>query len=202
MRRIGILALGLLVGCSGGGDAGEPVDTPAVTAENEGWRDLFDGQTLEGWVPRGEATWQVEDGSITPASPGPGFLTTADQFGDFQLQLEFWTDTIVNGGVFLRVPPEGEIDQFNSLEVNITDVSPEWPTGSVNQVHRNEVTEPTTERWNTYDIAMEGDRVIVVLNGDTTVNAQTTDRLASGHIALQVLGEGVIRYRNIRIRER
>lgn len=208
MRRIGVIALGLLVGCSGAGDGTEQLDAEAVTvdgtgdaADGEGWRQLFDGETLEGWVSRGDATWHVEDGTITPASPGPGFLTTAESFDDFQLQLEFWTDTIANGGVFLRIPPEGEITQFNALEVNITDASPEWPTGSVNQVHRNDP-EPTTERWNSYDIAMEGDRVVVVLNGDTTVNATVTDRLPSGPIALQILDQGVIRYRNVRIRPR
>jgi hypothetical protein len=209
MRRIGVIAIGVLVACSGAGDGTEQLGAGAVTAqgtddfvdvdEGEGWRQLFDGQGIEGWVQRGDATWRVEDGAITPASPGPGFLTTAESFGDFQLQLEFWTDTIANGGVFLRVPPDGEITQFNSIEVNIFDASPEWPTGSVNQVHRHDP-EPTTGRWNSYDIAAEGDRVVVVLNGDTTVDSRVPGRLSSGPLALQILGEGAIRYRNVRIR--
>jgi len=211
MKRIGIIALGFLVACSGAGDSGEQSDAGAVVTqgadgsgfadEGEGWRTLFDGQSLEGWVQRGDATWRVEDGTVTPDSPGPGFLTTAESFEDFQLRLEFWTDTIANGGVFLRIPLDGEITQFNSLEVNIFDASAEWPTGSVNQVHRNSP-EPTTGRWNSYDITAEGDRVVVILNGDTTVDARAADRLSSGPIALQILGEGVIRYRNVRIRPR
>lgn len=211
MRRIGLFALGLLVACAGAGDDTEPLEVEDVITqgtddlvdvdENEGWRPLFDGQSLEGWVQRGDATWRVEDGTITPASPGPGFLTTAESFGDFQLQLEFWTDTVANGGVFLRMPPDGEITQFNSIEVNISDASPEWPTGSVNQVHRHDP-DPTTGRWNSYDITAEGDRVVVVLNGDTTVDSRVPDRLSSGPLALQILGEGEIRYRNVRIRPR
>jgi hypothetical protein len=208
MKRIGIIALGFLVGCSGAGDSDEQLDAGAVTTqgaddsdlaeEGEGWRTLFDGQSLEGWVQRGDATWRVEGGSVTPASSGPGFLTTAESFADFQLRLEFWTDTIANGGVFLRIPVDGEITQFNSLEVNIFDASAEWPTGSVNQVHRHDP-EPTTGRWASYDITAEGDRVVIVLDGDTTVDARVADRLPSGPKALQILGEGEIRYRNVRI---
>jgi hypothetical protein len=209
MKRIGIIALGFLVACSGADDADEQFDATSVTAqgedgsdfadEGEGWRTLFDGQSLEGWVERGDATWRVEDGSVTPASPGPGFLTTAESFGDFQLRLEFWVDTIANGGVFLRMPLDGEITQFNSIEVNIFDAAPEWPTGSVNQVQRHDP-EPNIGRWVSYDITAEGDRVVVVLDGDTTVDARVADRLPSGPIALQILGEGEIRYRNVRIR--
>jgi hypothetical protein len=210
MQRIALIALGLLVACTGAGDRVDQSDPASVTAqganmdageERDGWRQLFNGQSLDGWVQRGQATWHVEDGAVTPASPGPGFLATAESYGDFQLRLEFWTDTIANGGVFLRIPAEGEITQFNSIEVNIFDASPEWPTGSVNQVQRNDP-EPTTGRWNSYDISMEGDRVVVVLNGDTTVDARAADRLPSGPIALQILGEGEIRYRNVRIRPR
>lgn len=202
MKRFGWMALVLFAGCSSGadsmeGDGMEGDAMEAVSTEGE-WQSLFDGESLDGWVERGEATWQVVDGNITPASPGPGFLTTAESYGDFQLSLEFWTDTVANGGVFLRLPPEGEITQFNAIEVNIFDASAEWPTGSVNQIHRNEP-EPTTERWNSYDITAEGDRVVVVLNGDTTVDARVPDRLASGPIALQILDQGVIRYRNVRI---
>lgn len=202
MKRFGWMALVLLAGCSGGadsmeGDTMEGDALEAVSPEGE-WQDLFDGETLDGWVPRGDATWQVVDGNITPASPGPGFLTTAGSYGDFHLSLEFWTDTIANGGVFLRLPPEGEITQFNAIEVNIFDASEEWPTGSVNQIHRHSP-EPTTEQWNSYEITAEGDRVVVVLNGDTTVDASVPDRLPSGPIALQILDQGEIRYRNVRI---
>ncbi len=205
MRIIGTVALALLVACAGADDsdpgAATSQGTGAVSSvqDGEGWRQLFDGRTLQGWAQRGDATWQVDDGTITPASPGPGFLATAESFGDFQLRLEFWTDTIANGGVFLRIPPEGEITSTNAIEVNIFDASETWPTGSVNEVQRHDP-EPTTGRWNTYDITAEGDRVVVVLNGDTTVDARVPDRLSSGPIALQILDEGVIRYRNVRIR--
>jgi mRNA interferase RelE/StbE len=211
VKRIGMIALGLLVGCSTPDNAEEPSDAGTANAqladglpaaeEGDDWRRLFDGQRLEGWIERGGATWRVDDDAVTPASPGPGFLTTSESFGDFQLSLEFWTDTIANGGVFLRMPADGEVTQFNSIEVNIFDASPEWPTGSVNQIQRHDP-ESTIGRWNSYDITAEGDRVVVVLNGDTTVDARVPDRLASGPIGLQILGEGEIRYRDVRIRER
>ena len=54
-----------------------------------------------------------------------------------------------------------------------------------------------------YEIMLEGSRIVVKLNGKTTVDA-TNDLFTSGTIALQANGPGsaggAIRFRNIRIR--
>ena len=57
-----------------------------------GWRALFDGATTAGWrgfksadVPDG---WRVVDGAITRVGRG-GDLMTTEQFGNFELALEW-----------------------------------------------------------------------------------------------------------------
>ena len=90
----------------------------------EGWHLLFDGQTLNGWrgfhqqgVP---AAWKVEDHALAKIPmgknaegkviEGPDLITT-DQYGDFELQLEWKISRGGNSGIKYLVsedqPKEG-----------------------------------------------------------------------------------------------
>ena len=175
----------------------------ALTPEEleEGWIQLFDGETLYGWAARGDATWEVREGEIvTPPGAGVGMLSTTTEFADFQLQLEFFVDAEANSGVFLRCPPKGDITAGNSVEVNISDDHPKWPTGSVNEVAQNKGEVSTVGRWNHYHLSVEGDHLVVRLNGEVTADGRD-QRFKRGTVALQrYLDKGVIRFRNVKIR--
>jgi hypothetical protein len=183
--------------------AAAPVASAGLTPEEiqEGWIELFDGATLFGWKSREQATWEVVDGTIiTHKGSGPGKLSTTTEFADFELHLEFWVDAEANSGVFLRCVTQGEITAGNSMEVNIRDNHPRWPTGSINEVAQYRGPTGTVGRWNTYDITALGERIVVRLNGQTTVDAQDP-RFRRGNIALQrFLPEGEIRFRNIKLK--
>jgi hypothetical protein len=72
---------------------------------------LFDGKDLSKWKNNkgGEATWKVENGYMQVA-PKAGDISTKEEFGDFQLHLEFATPEKVEGhsqgrgnsGIFLH----------------------------------------------------------------------------------------------------
>ena len=51
---------------------------------------VFDGRTLDGWAPRGQAVFSVENGVIVGVSGkgGHGWLCTKRTYGDFILELE------------------------------------------------------------------------------------------------------------------
>lgn len=72
----------------------------------EDWIELFDGQTLDGWVHlNGSHTFSVVDGAIVGrTSPGSvnSFLCTTREFSDFDLQLEVYVDDVTNSGVQFR----------------------------------------------------------------------------------------------------
>src|SRR4051794_41289248 len=72
---------------------------------SQGWILLFDGSTSFGWAPRGDAKWEVQDGTlaVTPGS-GKGYLSTTTEFPDYHLRADFWVDDKANSGVFLRCP--------------------------------------------------------------------------------------------------
>lgn len=167
---------------------------------------LFDGKTLNGWTPRGDAKWTVENGEIVAqVGDAQGHLTTAMPYGNFQLRLEFFVDGAANSGVFLRSPEQGAIGQGNAYEVNIFDKSPNWPSGSINEIAKTSGSITTVGKWNTYDISAQGDHMIAVLNGLTSVDVRVAadaqaKRQARGVIALQYGGgKGTVKFRNIRI---
>ncbi len=78
---------------------------PALFAA-DGWNDLFNGKNLDGWIEHsGKAKYTVEDGVLvgtSVAGTGNSFLCTTQQFGDFELELEFKTESSLNSGVQIR----------------------------------------------------------------------------------------------------
>jgi hypothetical protein len=86
---------------------------PFANAQEAGWKDLFDGKTLNGWsIHSGKARYQVTDGVIVgtsvPNSPNT-FLCTNEAFSDFILDFEvFLVHSELNSGVQFRsqIAPE------------------------------------------------------------------------------------------------
>jgi hypothetical protein len=167
----------------------------------EGWIQLFDGETLFGWASRGEARWEVREGSLHYISgSGAGYLCTTTEFADFELHAEFWIDDQANSGVFLRGPAKGDITPGSAYEVNIFDTHEKWPTGSINEVAKARMNSQTTGQWNVFDLTADGDHLVVKLNGQSTVDVRD-GKLARGIIAVQnFTGKGEVRFRNIKLK--
>ena len=79
----------------------------AMTAEaGDGFRSLFNGKTLDGWIQHGgKAKYEIDNGEIigtsVPNTPN-SFLCTEKLYGDFELELEFKVDPLLNSGVQIR----------------------------------------------------------------------------------------------------
>lgn len=78
-----------------------------TSSGQDGWINLFDGETLEGWsIHSGNALYRVEDNTIVGQavknSPN-SFLCTEREFGDFILEFEVLVeDDELNSGVQFR----------------------------------------------------------------------------------------------------
>lgn len=166
---------------------------------SDGWVLLFDGESQFGWAPRGDAKWEVKDGTlaVVPGS-GKGVLSTTTEFPNYHLKVDFWVDDKANSGVFLRCPSSGDIAQANAYEVNIYDKHAQWPTGSINDVAKIGNTPMTAGKWNTFEITAEGDHLVVRLNGRPAVDARDA-KYARGTIGLQYNGEGEVKFRNVKL---
>lgn len=213
-----VLAVTLaLVGCTGDG---------AVNGAPKGFVSLFNGSDLAGWkrhenLPgHGVAgKWFVEDGAIVGMQEPPGkggFLTTLEEFCDFELLLETKIDWPFDSGVFLRVGPDGKSHQVTldyRPDGQIGSIYCPWTHGGV-QSCRQGIQHFKGDEWNSVRIICQGEpaRIRVWLNGvlitDFQHRAETTGGIGqSGTIALQVHpgGEGheqsKTRFRNIFVRQ-
>ncbi len=87
---------------------------------------LFDGTNLDSWVSSNDgnspAPWTVADGAFTVA-PRKGSIQTRQEFGDFQLHIEWRTPSVVKGngqgrgnsGIFMQGIYELQVlDSYNN----------------------------------------------------------------------------------------
>lgn len=193
------------------------VPFPAAADE---WRPLFNGKDLSGWtVGAGSIdNWGAEDGILFCKGGGGGWLSTADEYANFELMLEFRVPEGGNSGVFLRAPHEGN-PAYTGMEVQVLDdhaeryasLRPDQYTGSIYGVAApsERVTRKAGE-WQEMRIVCDGRRVRVTLNGTQIVDENLDDHKdkfeehpgltrTAGYIGLQNHGSR-LDYRNINIR--
>ena len=188
----GVLAIPLLNACGS-------IGTLEWSSADAGYTALFDGNDLNQWKPVGNANWRLQDGLLL-ADLGSGFLVTRQSYQDFQLKVDFWVDPTANSGIYVRCTDLQNITATNAYEVNIYDKrpGPEYGTGAIVNFAKVNPMPKAAGKWNTFLITAKGDRLTVVMNGDTT--ADISDKsFASGPFTLQY-GSGIIKWRKVMVR--
>lgn len=127
IRYFAIPAFALLLGAC----ADDPVltasDCPNALTEEEaaaGWRLLFDGQSLDQWRSYQEESvndgWGIEGGCLTRLGRG-GDIITREQFGDFELKLEWRISDSGNSGIFIRGDESERTIHYTGYEMQVLD---------------------------------------------------------------------------------
>jgi hypothetical protein len=117
-----------------------------------------------------------------------------------RLHAEFWASDDANSGIFIRCSdPKNPSDQ-TCYEVNIFDQrkDPTYGTGAIVNFVEVDPMPKAGGKWNTFEITAKGRHLVVVLNGQKTVdyrNGLFTER----PITLQH-GAGVIKFRKVAIK--
>jgi hypothetical protein len=146
-------------------------------------------------VPAGRSRWEVVDGLLMPCGDPTGTLTSDRSYKNFVLSIEFRCGEDANSGVFFRSPQEG-----GGYEVQIWKQQPAgYNTGAIvgtAKTARDYTFNPN--RWNHYQITADGDHIVVVLNGETTLDIHDA-RFSEGNLRLQYQ-RFPIAFRNIKIR--
>ena len=198
VTRRGFLGAGLavagssLLGCAG-----------PQTGGGDGWNTVLNGSSMAGWSQVGEGNWSLVDGTVqgnNGTNGKLGYLVSKDSYTDFEMRVEFWADYTCNSGVFIRCQDRNKVTAENAYEVNIFDTRPDpsYGTGAIVNVAKVNPMPKAGNRWNVYEITARGDHFVVVLNGQTTVDAHD-GKHKSGPFALQS-GGGVVRFRRVDIR--
>jgi len=142
---------------------------------------LFDGKDLSKWKSaKGAAGWKVENGYMEIVKDS-GSIFTKDEFGDFQLHLEFATPAKVDGDSQGR--GNSGVLIYGKYEVQVLDSynNPTYPDGQLGALYGQfpPLVNPARKpgEWQSYDIIFEGPRwdenkkltrpasVTVILNG-------------------------------------
>ena len=162
---------------------------------------LFEAGSAD-WVTEGNAEWQFSEDILEGRAVGEdGFVMTRDTYDNFLLELEFFPDSTINSGVFVRCK-NSALSATDCHEMNIWDLHPnqEFRTGAIVTKATPRSTLNTINQWNSYKIRCEGPRVAVWVND--TLTAEIEDMvLSKGHIGLQASGKGTIRFRNIHLKQ-
>jgi hypothetical protein len=197
----------------------------------ESWRPLFDGKSTAGWrayrakqVPSG---WKVVDGTLVKEGV-TGDLISQEQFGDFELHVEWRITRGGNAGIFYRASEEYDHVYWSGPEYQLLDddnhrdgKSRLTSTGAAYGLYDSPAgsLKPAGE-WNETRILAKGGHVEHWLNGkklleyelwspdwEAKVKASkfgawpSYGRAKQGHLALQGDHEGTLTIRVLRIRE-
>jgi len=194
------------------------------------WRVLFDGTSLDAWrgyktdkVPSG---WRIADGLLVKDA-SVGDIVSKDEFGDFELELEWKIGEAGNSGIFYRGTEEYDHIYWSAPEYQLLDdiKAADNKTrltcaGAAYGLYPSPAghLEPVGE-WNLTRIIAKGSHVEHWLNGvklleyelwgpDWEAKVKSSKfaaypnfgRAKQGHIGLQGDHSGVLAFRNIRVR--
>lgn len=181
----------------GGGRAGgapaAPAQPGALPAVNPSPTPCVTKQSAS--TPAGSSHWEVVDGLLAGCGAPAGYLSSDQSYRNFVLSLEFRTTADANSGVFVRSPKE-----TGGYEVQIWRQQPAgYNTGSIvgtAKTARDFAFKPN--EWNQLQTTADGDRLVVVLNGETTLDTRDA-KFPEGHIRLQYQ-QFPIAFRNIKLR--
>lgn len=196
MKKLSTLAAGLLMGAA--------AFSGVASGQSDGWVTLLDSTMMGDWDRLGDANWKMTDGAVVAdkmEGKDPAYLVTKNSYKDFQIKAEFWTDEDANSGIFIRCDQAAKIDAKICYEVNIFDKRPDptYGTGAIVDVGKVDPMPKAAGKWNTYEITAQGSHLVVVLNGQKTVDVQDSKHDAGGPLALQY-GSGVVKFRKVQIK--
>jgi len=206
-----------------------PPNTLTDAERSAGWRLLFDGQSTAGWRDYGKQTlsdgWTVKDSALTRVGAG-GDIVTNDEFGNFELSIDWKIEPGGNSGIFYRASEEKDEIYWNAVEMQVLDdakhpdgQNPLQSAGAAYDLYpapRGHV-RPGGE-WNSARLVVNGNHVEHWLNGFKMVEYEIGSRdwdakvaeskfkphpqfgkNRQGHIGLQDHGN-IVAFRNIKIR--
>jgi hypothetical protein len=206
--------------------------------KKDGWQLLFNGKDLTGWhsyLEKAPANgWKVEDGAIfineNDKTADGMDLVTDEEFENFDLKLEFKTDTCANSGVMFHVHeskeyqntwetgPEMQIDDVVCGPDHLSKMNRMGTLYDLYPVDSEYV--GVSGKWYSFEIKADHDHLQLFEDGHKVVDAQMwnqhwKDLIAAvkfkdmpgfgtfhkGHIAFQGTENGKIWFRNVKIKQ-
>ncbi|MFS8617264.1 MAG: DUF1080 domain-containing protein, partial [Solitalea sp.] len=118
--------------------------------------------------------WYAEDGKLIFTGHGDN-ICTVDQYGDFEMYVDWQIEKEGDAGIYLRGTPQVQI-----WDTSRVDVGAQVGSGGLynNQKHPSKplvLADNAIGDWNTFHIVMKGEKVTVYLNGQLVVDEVTME---------------------------
>jgi hypothetical protein len=192
-----------------------------------GWKLLFDGKSTDGWrnykAEGVKDQWKIVDGALTMTEKGGGDIITKDQYGAFELTLEYNISPGGNSGIMYHVRETADRPWQTGPEIQVQDNAAghdPQKAGWLYQFYKSDVdaTKPAGQ-WNQLRIVISPKKCEHYMNGvkycEYVIGSDDwNEKLAAskfskfpefakydaGFICLQDHGN-LVSYRNIKIRK-
>ncbi len=140
------------------------VVAPMAIAQ-DGWINLFDGETLFGLQPIGDASWDVKDGVLMSTGGSGGWIATTSQFADFELHAKVRLKGETTGGIVFRAALDGHPAENGTAVVNLSQ-------------------KKGADKWNEVHVTAQGGKVSATVDGKA-IDGVTSGR-TRGYIGIQL----------------
>ena len=148
----------------------------------DGWINLFDGETTFGWTAVGEASWQVQDGALVCESGSGGWIHTTTQFADFELDAEIKVSPEASTGIVFRAASDGHPSENGSGTIFISE--PKEGKGDWKMVH----------------VTANGGNVSATVDGQAVENLGVSRKVGSVGILYHHNHGAKVAVRNVRLK--
>ena len=206
------------------------VSTTSASPADTMWRTLFDGTSMAAFrgykMDSMPAGWRIADGALTKTTSTED-IVTRDEFGNFELALDWKVSPGGNAGIFYRANEKNDKVYMSGPEYQLLDDA-KHPDGKSRLTSAAAdyglypspagIVKPANE-WNATRILVDGNHVEHWLNGQKVVEYELGSpdweakvkaskflawkdygREKSGHVGIQGDHDGGLAIRNVRVR--
>jgi len=190
---------------------------PLLAADSEeGFVQLFDGKTFNGWKKAEENpdTWKIEDGALVAHGERCHLFYVGDDkpFKNFHLKVDVMTATNSNGGIYFHTKYQPSDWPRAGFECQVNNTHSDWKkTSSLYDIVNIAQTPAQDSKWWTQEIIVKGSSVTVMIDGNiifvyneppgTQPGKPFARKLDEGTFALQGHDpNSTIHYKNIRVK--
>jgi hypothetical protein len=190
------------------------------TAKTDGWINLFDGKTLDGWTANeNKDSFKVKDGKIVAHGSRSHLFYTGPvkdaNFTSFEWKADVMTLPNSNSGMYFHTQYQETGWPAKGYEVQVNNSHSDWRrTGGLYAVVDVKESPAKDNEWFTQDITVQGKHIVIKVNGVVTVDYTEPDgisetgypnmpgrKISSGTFALQGHDPGsTVYFKNIMVK--
>jgi len=188
---------------------------PAQGVDFGAWKDLSGGKDLSLWKNAkekdGKNRWKMEDGALTQETDNGGVndICTVEEFGSYELELDYKVPSGGNSGVYLRGQIEVQICDSTAKAGKTADLGPGDCGGIYGVAGPLKMPQKPVGEWNHYRILHVGNQITVWHNGVLIQDNLWCDKPTGGTMGGLKIDRGPIMlqgdhskvwYQNLRLR--